>query len=645
MSRAVRLRLPVPVAVVGLLGAALLGAPAAAEERATLVTETTLERWSLELTPRIEAAAGRKFVERPKLALATRATVVEREARLHRTATTLGADPPTSLVDPSLVNVLGLYLHGTQEVFFLTDNVESTFVDHRFAPKLLHPVMRCIVAHELVHALQHQHAPVYESDDAEVTRVALSLREGHADFIAATVCGDGNRYLDMAQGLDVPASRAATDPGAFAYGYAETFIGALDAAAGPEAVWNVLTTAPPPRALVARVGSAGLPGGWTDAAPLTAVARTLAPRTRGVAGPLSPASVLVGMAGDEDIDIDAVAGLGHVDTERAFLATVAFLLRDEAVPAAWVEARRAALKAGKVRVLGGVGMLARPAKVGDVRAVAKDPGVGATLSLRIELSSGEQYVEAWAARGRYLFGVVHRDDAADAKAAAAALGALLDLDLPDLPDASARSEADRAEADRAELLALAPSAPLSPGVSWQYRRDELYPAVLREDWAACLAQVDTGMTGLDRAGQGALAEHGLRCALHVEDLAAADRYHARLAAPAPVDLALVYAQLLAGARRWNDALVALPAGVSAEDVRFAAALRLQANVYLRRWPEVERLVLEQLAPAAGRAWAASELARVGRTATARTALRTACPALESAGERAQCGRLLGELGG
>lgn len=656
-------------------------APSRAEDRPTLVTETTLDRWQKELSPLIESAAGRRFVERPKLSLATRAFVVERAARLVASATTLGSEAPVSLVDPGLERVLGLYLHGTQEVFFLTDNVEAAFVNHGFAPDLLHPVMRCIVAHELVHALQHQVAPLHESGDAEATRVALSLREGHADFVAAQVCGSGNRYLDLAQGLDIPASRSPDNEDAFAYGYAETFVRVLQDTAGVEAVWAALTSPPPPRALVTRVGSQGLPTGWTDASVVKRVAQGIVPSTGGLTGPVSPASILAVLAADDDriTDIPAVAGMSHIDDGAgSFLGVVAFLLREDTAPAAWLSRRWTALRAGQLRVLGGSAQLVEPPKMGPLKAFKKHtPALDATFSLRMKFDNGQRYLEQWAARGRYLFGVIHRSVEAQPKALTAALTNLLAAELPDVPPDLAPSAEDRAA-----LVALAPTVPLATGVSWQYRRDELYPAVLRKDWVGCVAAVDLAVAAtvpptaapsvppaaadgapspaaqhLDPAGRSALAEHAMVCALNAPDLGAADRYYDQLVTPSALrpDYAVIYAQHLADARRWKDVLAVLdaapalvPGGMTTNAIEWhtsaEAFSRLQANVNLRRWPEVERLLARGQAPPHIRAWAASGLARAGRKGPALTALRAACPALEGK-ERGRCDVLLAELGG
>jgi hypothetical protein len=644
--------------VFGVLVAATLGGlarPATAEEeeeeeeRTARVTQDTLERWGQELTPLIEAASGRKFVVRTRLALATRAQVAERAARLRTRASTADDDAPISLVDPSLASVLGIYLQGTQEVFFLTDNVEATFVDYAFAPELLHPVMKCIVAHELVHALQHQVAPVDERGDDEATRLTLSLREGHADFVAAQVCGAGNRFLDMAQGLDIPASRAAIDPHAFAYGYAESFIGALESVAGTEAVWAALVAPPPPRALVTRVGGAGLPSGWTDAAPLAAVARTFAPSPKTGAtptdtiAPMAPGPVLASLAAESEhaTDVAALAGLGLVeDGDDAFVGVFAFLLRDEEAATAWIHRRRTAMQSDRVRVLSGEGLLASAPRAGAVRGVEAGDD-GATLSVRAAFTSGDRYVEQWVARGHHLYGVVHRASKVNIKALTGGLAALLDLHLPDPPQDTVLDDADRAA-----LLAMVPPAPVATGVSWQFRRDQLYPILLRQDWAACLDRLDGAQEGLDPSGRSALAVHAMPCALNGSDLGQADRLYDLIRAPDQLepDVAANYAGHLAKARRWDEVLVVLDAAPGASDTAFVATTRLNASVNLRRWPDVERLLALGEAHPQTRAWAASQLAQAGRKETARVALRAACPALTEK-ERGICTRLLTQLGG
>jgi hypothetical protein len=642
-----------PWYVVGLAAIGLAG-PAAAEERASLVTETTLDRWQKELTPLIEAASGRRFVERPRLSFATQAQVTERKARLRSPSAPDGGAPARDSVlgdaTPAAARAsLGVYMGDTQEILLVTDTIEATFIDYAFAPTLLQPVMRCIVAHELVHALQHQVAPLPREMDPDATTVARALREGHADHVAGQVCGDGRRYLDVAQGLDIPASEPASSFISFAYGYADTFIGTLQAVAGNEAVWAALVAPPPPRALVTRVGGAGLPDRWGDTAPLTAAARVLAPRPsprRGEtskAGAMSPGGVLGPLAVEDEYstDVAALAGLGHYDEgPDTFVGAFAFLLHDEGAAAAWMARRRAALRKGRVLLLGGQGTLTVTPRVGRVGAFAKRDDLG-TFSLRTGFTTGEEYLEMWVARGHHLYGVVHRDTKVDARAAAEALASLLDLGLPGPKAASVFDEPDRAA-----LLAMIPAAPVATGVSWQFRRAQLYTARIRGDWATCLSLVDAALPGLDPAGRSDLAGEAMQCALEAADLGAADRLHSLIKAPTVLspNTAAAYAGKLARASRWEETLAVLDAASEPSDTVFVAAVRLQAATNLGRWPEVERLVGLPEAPAGMRAWAAGKLARSGRKEPARAALRVACPVL-SGEEQATCTRVLTQLGG
>ena len=123
---------------------------------AARVSEKQMQRWLVELVPAVEAAAGRRFVERPELVLDDRARVekllLDNAVRFERFAP--GSMPTAPTIDPGII---ALYSLNTQRVYVVTESVLSIFERVVDDTALLEPFVRCAIAHELTHALQHQH--------------------------------------------------------------------------------------------------------------------------------------------------------------------------------------------------------------------------------------------------------------------------------------------------------------------------------------------------------------------------------------------------------------------------------------------------------------------------------------------------------
>lgn len=358
--------------------------------------ETKVQAWADELMPAIEAATGRMFASKPTIGLYSRTA-----AREELIALGIPADHAERAE-----RALGIYVPAASRILLIDQAIRAFTNTNRLPHERSHELVRCVLAHELVHALQHQVNPQARADEDPVLS---GLREGHADLIAARVCGPGADLLDASQGLEMRASQSPENPIAFAYGLSERFLAVLTELSGPESAWLAQSTHVPDRALVERVGATGAASGWADPAPLDAVlARfedTKAWTHEG--GSVRPSTLSWALAADtEAIGIEAEGGLyAAALAPRKMLAAFVFLLPNDEVGPSWIRGRRSAY--GN---LDGFAFLPAPeASLTLLRAPAigslSGLGRGASLSVQLEFAGKRPYVEAWMARGRRLFGV------------------------------------------------------------------------------------------------------------------------------------------------------------------------------------------------------------------------------------------------
>lgn len=564
----------------------------------------TLEAWRDELRAPIEAAAGRAFLEVPALRIATPQSLAAREQQLHG----------SGFSARDLRDALAFYDPFTQEVFLQSAVWKRTFRERVLPPSVLGPVVRCVLAHEMVHALQHQYAPTWHLE-GDASTLADSLGEGHADHVAAGVCGGGTPWLDQIQGLDLLASHPPTERLAMDYGYAEAFVRHLEAAAGTEAVWAALS-APPPRELVVRVGEADVPPGWRDLAPLVAAALPMGGPFGEVDGGAVSASDALARAAPLPDDrgqnpmVPAAAGLAwRASVGDHHNGVMTFLLESEADGRAWLARRGDAAFFKQVPTLfeGRVSLENAP-RTGAAPRLRRLPGVTRTLTVTLDLPGDWAYREVWALQGRRLLGAYTHDARPERRSVEATVAALVALDLPVVGPGLSPADAEA-------LRSRAPAAPLPRTPSWEFVTTRLYPTIQRGDWAACIATAEADLLGLPVASRAGVVATALPCARRADDLGAADRLVAAMGRvdllPRPVGLE--YAILLAEAERWEDALAALAADhppysdigwAEAPGARQgAASIALRASVHLQRWDDVDRALAEGAAPPEDLAWA------------------------------------------
>lgn len=590
------------------------------------------DAWAAELVPAIEAEVGRRFVDVPPVKFGTVEQIRAREDQIRAQARELGLYVLDGVHGTHTEGVLGEYLLATREVWVpREDRPAGVITPERLADA------RCTAAHGLVHALHHQYLASPTGPEHEVT---LALREGHAHAIARRVCGEEPAArVDVALGIDALTTLSPTHRVAFPHGYAARFVDALDQVAGREAVWAVLADVAPARALVERVGAVGLVPGWADAAvlgPALATLPDMAGRTV-ESGPSTAARGLLPLVetgarrveGDEAPFVPtAAAGMtwratfgGHEASARAFLLT------DDAAARAWVTRRIAALNGGRFRTFYGAAY--EPARV------TRTPD---GLAVSIARGGDWAYLERWAVRGRRLYGIAVEDARPRVADVTRALEALVALDLPEVAVDAVSAD------DVAALRAFAPTEPVPAVLTSEYHWARLYPALLRKDWAACVIGVDAALAVLPSADGGLLATAGYDCASRASDLDGVLRFYRLVPRPElfPDVWVVRAAEAFLAAGRPQDALDMLAPPQGPRLAPSITSLRLAANVDLRRWDEVERLVWAPEVLPSYRRDAARALAKVGRNAVATRVMWAACAGFEGE-ERAACEREAGGM--
>jgi hypothetical protein len=81
---------------------------------------------------------------------------------------------------------LAVYVPSMQGIYLVKENLEEVFQEDGLPPEMLAPLVRCLVAHEIVHALQHQYGTRAELEDPDLGKGWEALAEGHASCRAST---------------------------------------------------------------------------------------------------------------------------------------------------------------------------------------------------------------------------------------------------------------------------------------------------------------------------------------------------------------------------------------------------------------------------------------------------------------------------
>ena len=356
-----------------------------------------------ELVPELEELSGRSFYVPPEL------VVVNGEQALER-----WSHYPASWVDPENISylsrsVMGMYTPFDQRVYILKDHLEAVYRRYTIADDLRVPFLRCVVAHELVHALQHQ---LLERPQ-ENQEIWETLLEGHAALMGRRLCGDA-KAVALSKVLDASDSVSSLpfSPGSYAWG--SRFLERVQRSGGSEALWQIFQQVPSKEEFIAATREVRMLG-WDSPELLVRAAQRLHDRNNPFPGlrstsggtSTSPTQLMTRLEGGE---INAAhiypseAGLfAQVSSNSTQVAIAAFRLEDPEDAQRWLTQRQALIREGNARVmtdqLGGVyGSEARPA-----------PGLlrwGAQQSLGVLIyDRSARYLELWGGKNGVLVGV------------------------------------------------------------------------------------------------------------------------------------------------------------------------------------------------------------------------------------------------
>jgi len=241
-------------------------------------TDEPLDALIVTLAHDIEAIAGRPFGDLPSARWVDRKEY--RELLLDR-AGGGGFDEEHRRLSEGMVgglwSHLGVYYSDQDTIVLLKDKLADIQEGSRLDDAETASMLRCLLVHELVHALdaRHHEGPDFGEADWDQLQAYRLLKEGHATWVELQWCrrSEGSaaaaRAVSQAQ---VISSIVATDPEA-PYGWGSRFVAALHRD-DPEAYWTLLES-PPSYRLVQMALSPIFAPGWTDGAPIDDALRRL----------------------------------------------------------------------------------------------------------------------------------------------------------------------------------------------------------------------------------------------------------------------------------------------------------------------------------------------------------------------------------
>jgi len=613
-----------------------------------------------DLVPEVERRAGRAFVRVPEIAIDTRAglraRLLQPPVRLVFAANLGKTDEPpepppehVERVDHLVTHAMAVYVGREEKIYLVGNTIRDIGRSLQLKGETLRPLLRCVLVHELVHALQHQYG-VHDVGDADLVRGRSALKEGHATYVADQYCEDVEgpamtRLLDVIQGLELEASLPA-DGGSAVYSWGRRLVRAL---IDEGLVWSAMVSPAPSWSAIVDAIRPTHPPAWRSAAPLRTAIERLDRGTEELpeAAPASPTTLLTsyfwGDLGRFEMP-RALAGFvleGEAGDEDLLLAT--FLLEQPGAPEDLVKLRRAHVLQARQR---GVplmvyekasGMLARTpkAKLRDVGL----PGVLSTLRVRARTTGDGPYQEYWFATERRLVFFASSGQKMRERDIVASIGGLLsemsgDLGAPLDPGAMGDWVQSVREVD----------PKISRHPSWSYLLDRVSHRVARGERGACLSVFDRPLRDETIPDRVPYARSAFSCAAVAGDVTLAQRALPFLSEAEPFAAVSLAAQLV-NDRRPREALAMLDKAdvdgtESLELIRAATEIRISAAVRLRRWNSVSRALdaNPDLDPHL-QAYAGSALFLAGRRPEGRRILKRACPKLPS-GDQEPCWALL-----
>lgn len=589
---------------------------------AAKVSEASMREWLVELMPEIEIETGETFVDQPRLVLDTRPYLVAEEARYQKKMNDFLGISETA-TKPIDLTMIAYYSLTSQQIFVVHETLLEIFESVEADDDLLGPFVRCSIAHELTHALQHQRAQLEREDWTDPGVEALL--EGQATLVARNVCGSvhGGDFSDAVAQVDMVSSLDPADKHAFKYGYGRRYVERL-VAAGPQhrAVWAAFANPPTKAQIVAEVEAATVPG-WRNAAALESATAML---VNGVgtaeSAPASATGLLGGVrtTGLQTTHIVRAEG-GLVSRRDGGMRTAmaaAFRIVDPKEAVVAVQERRVGLVGRSVRMFGGAGSIESrtvTAKVPKFRGVPHDDIVLA----KYDMASGE-YRELWVARAGMLVGVAAwwaGGRVPKLEEAALEILAAFPAGLPHV----------------GPLIGASPERP-PPAVAAGFAISQMLSAAVEGDLPKCVALSKRYAAEVPAEDRSEVLSRGYSCAVETRQVAACDSFLADLPFAPPYETASVHAQMLYAAGRRPEALTLLEQAVvsRSEDAVHRDSNLLIAYSEARRWADARRMLRDGIAEADAKLFAATTFYNAGFTKEALSIAKVACP---QAGDQAR----------
>ncbi len=217
------------------------------------------------LIPVVEEQAGRQFYEVPELVLADpqilAKVLYDEQVHLLRNLVQLDEEEIENSAFETSSNLsaafVGKYGFLDKKLYVVSDGIREALERRGVSDDLVQPVIEIVLAHELTHALQDQHADLDEvvssRMDADAVMAVNCLVEGHAVWVHERVGlalghTEAVGLVGEILGYRTENGRISSDPGGFytsyVYGQGRAFVEHHANATGVETTWRMLVSPP-----------------------------------------------------------------------------------------------------------------------------------------------------------------------------------------------------------------------------------------------------------------------------------------------------------------------------------------------------------------------------------------------------------------
>jgi hypothetical protein len=577
------------------------------------------------VAPLVEAATGMTLLVLPPIVAQPRASVIRKLAAYHHTT------PEALLQDDVIAHAIALYVPMDGRIYVMVDEDLGTREARRW-DTATRPDMPCVLAHELTHALQHQHGwTVGGEDDPDRSERLLTVSEGQASWVEGRVCGWSDQ-ADSVLGPGWPRRDRPVPDDSIAgvrYGHGLRFVEAVAAAWDAKTIWSFVA-APPTLDQIRQVSTLGLAAPWVDGEVLTDAAVALGAHSGDVQTVTATTSAVMSAMGLDPLHTPSRA-ISHQATwfsfSREHWLVWMLMPSPEAAENVLQQVRwstdnlTSTLYSARHReLIGSDHELLLGLTVASSRRRTKGLAVDEVLTVTYNTTGADRY-ETWVRRGDLILQVTDTRDPTDPRVVDAALKSLLARPAPaqrvDVP----------ADPNQVRALLSAP-APVSPEtVSLAWFSGVALPLSLSLHDSTCERFLQPALDSAPASQRQRALGVAHACAVLSDDLPLAGSLRSSLAVDEMIPFARgEHAYLLASAGRWAEA-DALLRGWSPDQSEMTPSLlqlRISVAVALRRWSEVAILGADPTLDPAVMAKVGLALIGAGRGKEGRPILELAC---------------------